>query len=452
MSKTVLIAIDNSKRELFGCSLLKQYLASMGIKSVLCSRWAFRDYFFHYLPDAIVWPNTLYDLSYFSQTSYIFALPSESGNGQPDQIKGTHSGTVTNPVYPENIDRFFCWGPAMKEILLDTGKWRDEQLVVTGSPATDHWLLPNPATKSEKTKIGITPTFRVLSCGTPPRKVNFFRWLDRVEISGGDGTYYSPPEHAESWIFFEASLVRVIMGLVREVAVTHAESVKIRPHPMEREDRYGYLRTITNGRTYITKKGTISEWLDDISILFTFISASALDAVVRGIPVVSLKGLLDPDALRKIPRDFHYCYEDMTWQMEDFGKVMEYVELAAKKELKPCKDEKRFNEFLTQHFSFPRELPAAHQIALEIKKVLDGESNLKRAKKACSRDRRSMKQIAYRYMPMFPQFKELLIYFNSFRPRSPDIGLPYLPWHIGERREAMQTANKVLSSIESYRP
>ena len=205
-------------------------------------------------------------------------------------------------------------------------------MIVTGSPSTDQWLMPRSTTNSMKTHPGLTTTFRGLSNSAPPAKMNHFEWLDKVEICGGDGTYFLPPEHAESWIFFEASLARVIACLVRTLTVDGTGTLEIRPHPFEREERYRYFRAISNGRVSVTKKGTISEWLENISILFTFTSASALDAVVRGIPAISLRGLLDPDSLKKIPVHFQYPYEDMMWQVEDFSQAVDYVEMAERGE------------------------------------------------------------------------------------------------------------------------
>ena len=129
----------------------------------------------------------------------------------------------------------------MKETLLESGKWREEQLIVTGSPSTDQWLMPRSTTNSMKTHPGLTTTFRGLSNSAPPAKMNHFEWLDKVEICGGDGTYFLPPEHAESWIFFEASLARVIACLVRTLTVDGTGTLEIRPHPFEREERYRYF-------------------------------------------------------------------------------------------------------------------------------------------------------------------------------------------------------------------
>lgn len=448
MSRTVLIAVDNAKRELVGCLLLADYLRDLGVRSIICSVMAFSEYYARYRPEAVVWPNTAWDLSETAKTSIILVLPSESCNGQPDQV-AMHSGTLENPAYPKPVDRFFCWGPSMKEILLETGKWHEDQLVVTGSPATDHWLLPLPADKGDRPHVGFTTTFRALSNAAHPAKTNYFEWIDQAERSGGDGTYYVAPEHAESWLLLEGSIARVMIGLVRTLAVDRRERMEIRPHPLELEIRYRYLSAISQGRVSVTKRGTISEWLDTISLLFTFMSASALDAVVRGVPVVSLTGLLDPDVLRKMPRRFRYTYEDMLWQMNDLADAVEYVELAARGKLEPCRDQHGIERFLAEHFAFPRRRPAAEQVAIEIKSILDDENGCRRGAGPgrVPRGWRRGRELVCRHVPLAAPGVALMRYLHSLTPGQTSIGFSYQPWSLRQRRAARRSADEIHGAV-----
>lgn len=446
MRRTVLIAIDSAKRELVGCLLLADYLRALGIRSVLCSIMTFPEYYARHQPDVVVWPNTAWDLSEVAKTAIVVVLPSESCNGQPDQV-AMHSGSPDNPAYPEPLERFFCWGPAMKDILLETGRWREEQLVVTGSPATDHWLLPLPADKGREPRAGFTTTFRALSNAASPAKTNYFEWLDQAERTGGDGTYYVAPEHAESWLLLEGSIARVMVGLVRTLAVERRRRMEIRPHPLELELRYHYLSAISAGRVSVTKRGTISEWLDSISILFTFMSASALDAVVRGVPAVSLAGVLDPDVLRKMPRRFRYTYEDMLWQMDNLAEAAEYVELASRSKLDPCRDQRGIEKFLAEHFAFPRRRPAAEQVALEIKKVLDAAGPRRRAVGSVRRGWRRGAQLVCRHVPLAASGTALARYVHSLSPGQVSISFSYMPWHVRQWRTARRSADEIQRAV-----
>lgn len=449
MEPRVLIVIDNAKRELFGGTLLARCLGSLGVEAVLCSVFAFRAYYARLAPDAVVWPNPLRDLSEVAADSAVFVLPSESGNGQPDLV-AMHGGTAQNPVYPKGVDRFFCWGSAMRQILLEGGAWSDEQLVVTGSPATDHWLLPRR--EGPGSRIGLTTTFRALSNSATPARTNYFEWLDQAERWGGDGSFYLPPEHAESWVFFEASLARVVVGLARVLTAARAEPLDIRPHPLELEERYRYLSGITGGRASVTKAGTISQWLDDKAILFTFMSASALDAVVRGLPVVSLMNLIDPDALRKIPAHFRYGYEPMLWPLDDAAQAAEYVESAVGGRLDTCRDRRGIEALLADHFAYPRPQPAAARVAAEIKEVLDGAGRRRPRRPRSSRGgwRRGL-ELACRHLPLAAPTGALARYLYGLAPGHADTGFSYRPWALGERRAAARCAEQVLRGRDGHR-
>ncbi|PPR13009.1 MAG: hypothetical protein CFH37_01740, partial [Alphaproteobacteria bacterium MarineAlpha9_Bin7] len=358
MVKTVLVAIDQSKRELIGAYMLEHCLSSMGMRTIPCSHVDLEHYYARYNPDAVVLPNAFYDSSNIAINSLVFVLPSESANGMPDQVLNTHGGAA-DLIYSEPVTRFFCWGTGMRNVLLETEKWRPEQLVVTGNPSTDHWLLPSRKNAVEESVIGLSTTFRSLSGNTPARKTNLLQLIDSIELEGSNGSYYDFPEHAESWIFFEASLARVVAGILRALSVERLERAEIRPHPLESDWRYDFFHNISDGRINVVRTIHMTEWLANVSVLFTYLSASALDAVVRGVPVVSLKGLVDTDALRKIPDAFSYPYDDMLWQIHDFDQAIEYVELAREGKLPRCRDDKRFREFILHEFAFPREFPAA---------------------------------------------------------------------------------------------
>jgi hypothetical protein len=319
----------------------------------------------------------------------------------------------------------------MKEIMVDSGIWSEEQLVVTGSPHTDHWLLPK---SKEKNKIGITTTFRFFDNSAPMGKMDPFIWLDQAEKHGGDGTYYLPPNHAESWVFFEASLGRVFLSLVHTISKKRAESIEIRPHPFGRSEKYHCFKQITDNKVLITKDGSISEWLEDKLIVFSYLSASTLDAVVCGVPAVSLKKLIDPDALRKIPGHFNYNYDEWMWQLESFEQANEYVEAALNGKLKPCREERKFNEFMNYHFFYNREKPAAKLIAEEIKKALD----MVRANHL--QEKSKPKRIPSSFLLYLMAFAR---YVYGLLPGKPDISFSYQSWRFWE----MKTINKVVRRI-----
>ena len=450
MVKTVLVSIDQSKRELIGAYILEHFLSSIGMRTILCSAGELEHYCARYNPDAVVLPNAFYDSSNIAVNSSVFVLPSESANGMPDQVLNTHGGTA-DTIYSEPVTRFFCWGTGMRNVLLETEVWRPEQLVVTGNPSTDHWLLPFRNNTVEESVIGLSTTFRSLSGNTPARKTNLLQLIDSIELQSPVGSYYGPLEHAESWIFFEASLARVMAGILRALSVQRLERVEIRPHPLESDWRYEHFHNISDGRINVVRTVHMTEWIANVSVLFTYLSASALDAVVRGVPVVSLKGLIDTDALRKLPDAFSYPYEDMLWQIDDFDQAIEYVELARAGKLPRCRDDKRFREFILHEFAFPRKFPAAELVAQEIQETLDAVSGAERkfvrGSSSKTGQSRGQYQSFLNYNNMWPQFRAFIRYLLGLLPNQSDVGHTFQPWRFSERRQARHAARAIARVI-----
>jgi len=452
MKKRVLVAIDGSKRELFGCSLLAKYLRDIGLTPIICSQYLFKPYYLRYTPEAVVWPNALTDFSKIAKNTFIFILPSESGNGQEEQVEITHAGTAKNTVYSHYVDRFFCWGKGMKKTLLKSGKWREEQLAVTGNPSTDHWHIPRSKKDPKDCIVGLTTTFRALSNSVSMAKSNYLEWLDYAERHGGDGSYYAPPNHAESWLFYEASLARVINSTVRALVSHNDNTVEIRPHPFELNCRYQYLKASYGDRVRINKNGPISEWLKNKYIVFTYMSASAIDAIIFGIPVVSLGGLIDPDALKKIPKPFRYEYTNLLWQVDSFSQVPNYLEKARRGQLTPCRDIEKFNDFIKEHFFFPRRKPSAELIATEIKRVLDNNKKTVRYSDAeflnDARGLRKVRRDVFSVTRHLIPEKGLHVmavykYLRGLLPGNQDIGYSFQPWRIRELKDVMRAADHI---------
>ena len=434
----VLLVIDLSKRELFGSLLLKHFLESLGNRALICNSSDVSDFYDYYRPDAIVYPNALSDFSDLANDSLVFVLPSESGNGQRDQILSTHGGTPAACVFPKGVTRFFCWGLGMKDILMESGTWSNEQLIVTGSPATDHWTMPLNKAEMNSRAIGITPSLRALSNNTPPKKMNYYQWIDQTEQYGANGNYFRRPEHAESWLFFEASFARAMCSLIRELSVAGDEKTRIRPHPNALIGRYKYFKEISGGKVTVSKAGTISNWLERTLVLFTFASASSLDAIVRGVPVVSMRGLIDPDALRKIPVDFHYPYEEMLWQLDTVAQAQDYIGRAKGRKLDVCSNTDGLKRFLAEYFSYPRSKLAAEQIAEEIDTLL---RNTK-----ITKGKRTRRQKIKRSVPFFAHLRSVWRFLYSLLPGKIDIGYSYHFWKRSERRATWEEARKVINT------
>lgn len=444
----VLLIIDNSCRELEGILLIQHFLSKLGLSSKICNPFNLIPAYNKYQPKAIVFPNAGHPIiETLSRSVYIFVLPSESGNGQKNQVLSTHRGTNSYHCYTECVDHFFSWGEQMKEWLIESGAYPRDHISATGHPATDHWLIPMKRVPNQI--IGLTTTFRALN-SSHGRKCNFIRFIYEIE-KNGIPSYYEPPEHTESWFYWEASFIRVICNFITDVAIPNALRLQLRPHPLENIKPYLYLTKLSNGLVKAVKQGPISDWFQNIDLLLTFMSGSSIDAVVRGLPVVSLKNVLNQDALSRIPKGFIYDYDQYFWQLESFEQVKEYARDAFKGKLPVSPQREKLDDYIYRHFSYPRKKPAALLIAERIREILS--NNKRRAFKRFSSSN-PLKSSFQRVLHAWPDFYLVMTFLRTklaelkgntgFRA----MYVTYQPWKRSEILKAKETAGRIIRAYK----
>jgi hypothetical protein len=435
----VLILVDCSSRELVGSLLVRHYLAELGLTSKICSKLLWNHYFNKYQPKAVLFPNggspsckVVYD------KCFTFVMPSESGNGQKKQIINIHAGTSLCPCDTAYTDLFFSWGEQMTEWLVESNAFKRGQIVTCGHPSTDHWMLPS--TSQGKKLIGLTTTLRF--CG----QQDFIKWIYHAEYRGGDGTFYSPPEHAESWIYWEASFIRTLINIINDVVIPNRLRCELRPHPFEIESTYKYLTERSDGLVQIKKEGTISEWLENISALFTFMSASAIDAVVKGVPVVSLKNILNRDALNRLPKGYIYDYYQYFWQIDSLEQFNEYSQAAFAGQLEPAKDMDRLKEFIFKHYNYPRCKPSSKLIAESIADFICNRKP-KVFKPLYNITDSSFKKMAKKIVTLYPELViDYILIKRLVTSAGDDPRFSYISWKIQENIKAIKFVKRFIEA------
>ena len=365
----VLLVIDHSDRELSYILLIQHYLKELGLTSQICSVHNAIVAFDWWRPSAVLVPR-VYDpwIEIFAERAFVFILPSEHGNSQKNCVSAILFGTETNSSYLKSVDLCFCCGDNTKQWIIDSDILSEEKLFSVGHPNTDHWLL-GKTKKTTENRIGLSTSLRFFNNhnGGPG---NALRLLYDAEKTGYDGTYYLPPQHAEAWFHFEAAYLRLVFNFIDHTIVPNQWKLEIRPHPNEAMKTYDFLNKYTNDLVSARKRGNISEWLSRISLLFTGVSMSALDAYVKGIPVVSLQPSINLQAFSNIPAMYHYDYYQYFWQLENLSQAKEYVEASFSGKLSLAKETKSIDQFLKNNFHYPREKTSSELIAEAIKKFL----------------------------------------------------------------------------------
>ncbi|MBF0531662.1 MAG: hypothetical protein HQL23_01030 [Candidatus Omnitrophica bacterium] len=444
----VLVVIDNRFREMVPSFLIRHYLRQQGLTCAFCSRFSMWGAFNRLRPRAVILPNPGEPyIAELIKRAFVFILPSESGNGQTGSILAFFKGNVHYQTYSQQADRIFSWGPLMTDILRDNHIAAKEKIIMTGNPITDQWFI-KPRPKKNKI-LGLTTTFRVINSSLGPVK-NIFRAMREHENEGA-GVYFMPPRHMETWFFYELSYVRLLANLIDQVVIGRDIHLEIRPHPSEKAEQYDYYRQVTGGRCCAVKSGSIVEWLQGIDVLATYLSTSAIDAIVRGIPVVSFKKLLNPDALAMMPAHYDLDYNGWLWQPATLEEFTEMVAagFAGKLEITPFKTQ--FLKSIFDKFYFPRPRLASQNIAEEIAVFL-GRETPRPFSYLPARNPQGIKKIAHRVLPHIPYSENayLLLYslqnFLEKDPISGAVGISYFPWAWESLLTAGRTSRQIIEA------
>lgn len=372
----VLLVVDNEARELPGLYLIYLELKKKSLKVKICSRFFLYQLFRAYQPKLVLLPNAGDPfMEEMSHSSIVTILPSESGNGQRDLILNIHCGTKKYVCYNAFVDYFYSWGPFMKELLAYSNTYTDSQIINTGNPSLDYSGVKIKS-RNEKIIIGITTSFRAINNSIGSSQ-NLFEWIISAEESGSDGSFFLPPNHSESWLFWEAGYLRLIYQIIKFLLTNMNNiSISIRPHPFEDPkmykpfiERYGTNITIDN-------KGTISEWLDRTDVLLTYFSASAIDAFISQVPVISLANMVDPIAKSVIPKSYLYDYYDYFYTPNNFNELLEGINKVVY-DIHYEMNKKSMNEYLKEKFLYPRNIPSFRLISNHISSILTAKSSIK---------------------------------------------------------------------------
>ena len=180
-------------------------------------------------------------------------------------------------------------------------------------------------------------------------------------------------------------------------------------------------------------------------------SASALDAISRGVPVISLKKILNQDALKRIPFGFHYDYYEYLWQAESLEQLKEFIQMASQKKLPVSPNPDYFKEYIFRHFHFPRKKPSAYLVAESIADLLKNNRPRKFQPLHNSSTVKSRFYTALNYFPFSPELAMWYWYLSDHlqgRNASGGPKVTFLHWKWKEISKASDTAKKIIASYK----
>lgn len=291
----LLVHVEERRRDIPVVLAFRRLLEAAGCRVVLSSRWTTARYVRRMPFDAIVVPSLLHlDYAWLSELSRrckIFMFPTEGALFGEWPLLVKYGGGADRSRWPRQIEataRFFLWGDHSRRLLLSTGRFREEQLVVAGAPRMDLFLAGHgPA--GDASAIGLVSDFVQANSY---HQLGIFQAVDqgrlRREFSQG------PARNIEDRYWIEAAWARTWMELF-DVCRTRGERLLVRIHPRECLGTYRYLQYHYGDVLRFDGQAESFEiWLDRVGILLGFNSTTFFEAVAAGKAAANLEGLLEP--------------------------------------------------------------------------------------------------------------------------------------------------------------
>lgn len=294
MKKKVLLFVDNSRRDLLPARLIQRELQKLGVDARLANWLDVRLKLRKFKPDAFV--SSRGDLDFAKQASgccKVFVVPSEGGH----QTKETMMSVFMGRAYwkldrVDWISKCYLWSDQTRDWLLETGIFTDKQLRVVGNARLDvyrgHKFLKRAKPDGDFT-LGLAFSAKSTSTyyGAPHWAKTYFN-MHREHTFPIAAT----GQH-EDVVWRDFVILRLMMRYLRRYLESCDGRVVLRPGPFEDCEEYRFLEKQYPGRVFVKDDQLLPEFLGEIDALLTCWSTTGIEALVTGVPVISIAHTVD---------------------------------------------------------------------------------------------------------------------------------------------------------------
>lgn len=414
----ILIHVNVKRRDSLAMLVLSLWLRSYGHEVYLCGSHMLREYIRVLEPNVVILNNlatlTNDETMALGRTSWLVVIPGEGLYFRDTQIE--HKFVLRDAR--KYIDKFFFWGPRVRDYLVGNNIIDPSQAMVVGNPRFDLYLSYNFGMVDEGRKcggrrngaIGLLGRFTVVC---PRNRRSVFNLVKGFVDSRG-GWYYEAGGNVEDIFWYQVACVRVYMEILAAIAKDPGLRVVCRPHPEEDIDAYRELVKEYGPHCEVDGSLGYEDWLRQLSCMIMPYSTSMVEAIISGVPVITVHGLVG-GRLRE-----HYVNAPawMDGELLQFchcptsiNEMLDMVRQASKGYLEPIKVENHeLQEIFKAYYDWPREEWSTLSIAREIDRLVRNGNGLR------SMDRRGSSGKLARYRPGIVKVlgKDMVRYLASY--------------------------------------
>jgi len=305
----VLILVDNSRRDLLACRLLQQEFHDRGVPARLCSKRENIMALRRWRPDAYIasrgdspW------LRAASECCDVYVAPAEGArltNETMTAVFTGRSGTGADVAEGFSADHFsfikraYLWGEETRDVLMGTGLFKPEQLLVAGNVRFDVYRQGRVPEQRRDKRFTVGVAFSAKSTSAFSGRLRYPATFYHLTKADTDKLALVPPgRHLEDWIWRDFAALHRVMGLMRRIVDETDWQMVLRVGTQEDIEEYAFLERVAPGRVRIQpRSGQLFEFFNDSDVLLTCSSTVGMEALAFGLPVVQTLTTVDREHL-----------------------------------------------------------------------------------------------------------------------------------------------------------
>lgn len=379
MNRRVLLHNDNGPRDLLSLKLLQLELEKMGCKVKICNLTNARVMLRLFRPAIYICARADHPISKLaSKVCDVYILPGEGARQTKETMLAVFMGRGYSALQSVNwIKRCFLWSKKTETWLLETGLFSQDQLMVVGNPRLDVYQHLQHHEPSREFTLGVAISATSTSYYGGNRNYADF-YFNSIQK---DWVYpiLEKGRHYEDIVWRDHAILRRTIHFIKDFINKDLGSVLIRPNPLENANCYKFLEHLSSGDIVIKDDQLLPDFLSSIDALVTCWSTTGLEALLLGIPVISISGLIDQQHLfnhiSKEASGFN-TFVEFYHAPKSENELFEMIEAAKHGSLPPSpKSSEDVNELLEDIYSWPTSIPVSKAIAELVIKDLEARKD-----------------------------------------------------------------------------
>ncbi|MCK5608090.1 hypothetical protein KAR91_39785 [Candidatus Pacearchaeota archaeon] len=368
-NNSVLLLIDQRQRDAIGILLIYHYLKKFGCKVYLCNKNNMLITYDRFKPKVVAFSDTGTYFSdwcrYMAKKSLIVLIPQEGGIPDKEMAVKRHIlNDVDTKPFTEEVAKVFLWGQQTADWLMEEGIFREDQIVVSGTPRLDVYRFKNEMKDNSSCRVGFANRGESINMvrGSMVRRID-----DSKYNRGGVESYTGKDRNWEDWIWHSVAQMRHNFILMEKLGLDNSKKIIFRTDPYEKIDSYNYLKN-KYGNFEINNNPSLKEYLSLIDVLVTEFSTTGIEALIMKKPVISIQKIIGPRLLDHNDKKWHVNTRFMKyyWQPETIDEAMDMINKVVIDDLPYTPYESGLKVYLKNFYDWPRENPSSLTIAKEI--------------------------------------------------------------------------------------